>query len=143
MQVQAYLDFDGRCEEALEFYKTALGARVEMLMRYKDSPEPVAPEMCPPGGDDKVLHSSFRIGESVVMAADGRGGGNPTFRGISLTLNPATEDETRRAFEALASGGQVQMPLGATFFSPSFGIVSDKFGVNWMVMTEPAAAAAG
>ena len=135
MQVQPYLFFDGRCEEALEFYRSALGAEVEMLMRFKDSPEPPPPGMVPPGSENKVMHSSFRIGDATVMASDGRCTGQPSFQGFSLSLTVADEAEAERLFAALADGGQVQMPLSKTFFSPRFGMVADRFGVSWMVVT--------
>ena len=133
MQVNPYLNFNGRCEEALEFYRRALGAEVTMLMRFKESPEPPPPGMSPPGSENKVLHASFRIGQSTLMASDGQCMGTSTFQGVSLSLTVANEAESRRAFAALADGGQVQMPLKKTFFSPSFGMVADRFGVSWMV----------
>jgi len=134
MQVQSYLFFDGRCEEAIEFYKRALGAKVEMLMRFKDSPEPAQPGMVPPGAENKVMHSSFRIGDTAVMASDGRCMGKPTFQGFSLSITVPNEAEAKRLFAALGDGGQVQMPLAKTFFSPQFGMVADRFGVSWMVI---------
>ncbi|MBI3144435.1 MAG: VOC family protein [Pseudogulbenkiania sp.] len=134
MQVQPYLFFDGRCEEAVEFYRSALGAEVEMLMRMKDSPEPPQPGMVPPGAEDKVMHASLRIGESTVMASDGRCQGQPSFQGFSLSLSVADQAEAERLFAALSEGGQVQMPLGKTFFSPCFGMVADRFGVSWMII---------
>ena len=134
MQVQPYLFFDGRCEEALEFYKKALGAEVEMLLRFKDSPEPPQPGMCPPGSDDKVMHASFRVGDTQVMASDGRCQGKPAFQGFALTITAKSEAEADKLFNALGNGGQVQMPLAKTFFSPRFGMVADKFGVGWMVI---------
>jgi len=134
MLVQSYLFFDGRCEEAIEFYKRALGAKVEMLMRFKDSPEPAQPGMVPPGAENKVMHSSFRIGDTVVMASDGRCMGKPSFLGFSLSITVANGAEADRVFAALGDGGQVQMPLSKTFFSPKFGMVADKFGVSWMVI---------
>ena len=137
MQVQPYLFFDGRCEEAIEFYKRALGAKVDGLMRFKDSPEPPQPGMCPPGSDNKVMHSAFRIGETLVMASDGRCQGKPSFQGFSLSLNAKDEADAKRLFAELGNGGQVQMPLGKTFFSPSFGMVADRFGVSWMVIVMP------
>ena len=137
MQVQPYLFFDGRCEEALEFYRGALGAEVTMLMRNKDSPAPHPPGMIPPGSGDKVMHVSFRIGDTTLLASDGRCGGQPTFKGFSLSLTAANEAEAGRLFAALADGGQVQMPLGKTFFSPRFGMVADRFGVSWMVYVAP------
>jgi PhnB protein len=133
MQVQVYLFLNGRCEEAVEFYKKALGAEVIMLMRFKDSPEPPQPGMVPPGSEDKIMHTSLRIGDAIVMASDGRCEGRPTFQGFSLSLAVANEAEADRLFAALAEGGQVQMPLAKTFWSPRFGMVSDRFGVGWMV----------
>ena len=137
MQVQPYLFFDGRCEEAVEFYKSALGAEVTMLMRFKDSPEPPSPGCVPPGAENKVMHASFRIGQTTVMASDGRCLGNPSFQGFSLSLAVPNEAEAERLFATLAEGGQVQMPLTKTFFSPRFGMVADRFGVSWMVIVAP------
>jgi PhnB protein len=132
--VQAYLCFDGRCEEAIEFYRRALGAEVEMLMRFKECPEPPQPGMCGPGSENKVMHASIRIGETSVMASDGHCGGKAAFQGFSLSLSVRTEAEADQLFTALADGGKVQMPLAKTFFSPRFGIVADRFGVCWMVI---------
>ncbi|MGX2040635.1 VOC family protein [Methylocaldum sp. MU1018] len=133
MQVQPYLFFEGRCEEAIEFYRRALGAEVMMLMRYKESPEsPQCP--LPPGAEDKVMHSSFRIGETTVMASDGLCRGQPSFQGFALSLSAPNEAEADRLFASLAEGGQVQMPLAKTFFSPRFGMVTDRFGVLWMIV---------
>jgi PhnB protein len=137
MQVQPYLFFDGRCEEAVEFYRSALGAEVTMLMRYKDSPDPPPPGMVAPVSEDKVMHTSFRIGETTVMASDGRCEGRPSFQGFSLSLTVPNETEADRLFTALVDGGQVQMPLTKTFFSPRFGMVADRFGVSWMVVVAP------
>ena len=133
MQVQPYLFFDGRCEEALEFYRSAVGAKVEMLMRNKESPEPPPPGMVPPGSENKILHASFRVGDTTLMASDGHCAGKPIFKGFSLSLTAANEAEAERLFGALGNGGQVQMPLTKTFFSPRFGMVTDRFGVPWMV----------
>jgi PhnB protein len=137
MQVQPYLFFDGRCEEAVEFYRNTLGAEVITLMRYKDSPEPCEPGMVPPGSENKVMHASFRIGDSTVMASDGRCQGQPSFQGFSLSLTVSNEAEADRLFAALADGGQVQMPLTKTFFSPRFGMVADRYGVSWMIYVAP------
>jgi len=131
--VQPYLFFDGRCEEAIEFYKCALGAEVAMLMRYKDSPEPPPPG-CAPADSNKVLHVQFQIGETVIMASDGRASGQPKFEGFALSLSVKTEAEADKTFNALADGGKVEMPLAKTFFSERFGMVKDKFGVFWMVL---------
>jgi PhnB protein len=134
MRIQPYLFFDGRCEEALDFYKSALGAKVEMMMRFKESPEP--PPNPAPGDADKVMHSSFRIGDTTVMASDGRCQGRPSFQGFSLSLTASDESEAERLFAALGDGGEVQMPLAKTFFSPRFGMVADRFGVSWMIVVE-------
>jgi PhnB protein len=138
LHVEPYLFFDGRCEEAIEFYRKALGAEVDMLMRFKDSPEPHQPGMIPPSSENKVMHANLRIGDTSVMASDGRCGGKPHFDGFALSLRVATETEADRVFAALADGGKVQMPLTKTFFSPRFGMVADRFGVMWMILV-PAA----
>jgi len=137
MQVQPYLFFDGRCEEAVEFYRSKLGAKVEMFMRFKDSPEPPQPGMVPPGSEDKVMHTSFRIGDTIVMASDGHCLGRPSFQGFSLSLTVPNDAEAERLFAPLADGGQVQMPLTKTFFSSRFGMVADRFGVSWMIVVAP------
>jgi PhnB protein len=137
MKVEPYIFFNGRCEEAVEFYKKTLGAEVMMLMRFKDSPEPPQPGMVPPGSENKIMHVSFHIGDSTVMASDGRCEGRPSFQGFSLSLTVAHEAEADRVFAALADGGQVQMPLIKTFWSPRFGMVADRFGVAWMVTVAP------
>jgi len=134
MLVQPYLFFDGRCEEAVEFYRKALGAEVTMLMRFKDSPEPPQPGMVPPGSENKVMHMSLKIGDSTVMGSDGRCTGTPTFQGFALSLSVANDAEAERKFAALSEGGKVQMPLTKTFFSSRFGMVADHFGVMWMVL---------
>lgn len=134
MQVQPYLFFEGRCEEAIEFYRTVLGAEVKMLMRYKDNPEPPRdPGMVPPGSADKVMHASLQIGDTTVMASDGLVSGQPKFQGFFLSLDPRDAAEAERLFNALAEGGKVQQPLTRTFFSPRFGMVTDRFGVGWMI----------
>ena len=137
MQVQPYLFFDGRCEEAIEFYRKALGAEVTMLMRFKDTPEPHQPGMVPPGTENKVMHASVRIGDTAVMASDGRCRGRPSFQGFALSLTAANDAEADRWFAPLGDGGQVQMPLTKTFFSSRFGTVADRFGVSWMIIVAP------
>jgi PhnB protein len=140
MQCQPYLMFNGRCEEAIEFYRNAIGAKVEMMMRFKDAPE----GQCAPGTENNVMHASLRIGDTMVMASDGMSNGKPAeFKGFSLTLNARDEAEADRLFGALASGGQVHQPLIKTFFSPKFGVLADKFGVSWMVLVEQAPPKAG
>lgn len=134
MQIQPYLFFDGRCEEALDFYKRALGAEVTMLMRFKDSPEPPSEGCGQPGNEDKVMHASFKIGDSELMASDGYCLGKPSFQGFGLSLPAKDEAQADKFFGALADGGQVQQPLVKTFFSPRFGMVADRFGVTWMVI---------
>jgi PhnB protein len=131
--IQTYLFFSGRCDEALEFYQSALGAEIEMLMRFNESPDPVPAEMLVPGFENKVMHSSFRIGDNVLMASDGCGGESHGFSGFTMSLAVATEAEATQYFNALAEGGKITMPLGKTFWSPCYGMVEDKFGVGWMI----------
>src|SRR3954464_10736243 len=137
MAIEPYLFFEGRTEEALNFYKKALGAKIEMLMRNKESPEPPPPGMNAPA--EKVMHACFSIGGARVMASDGMSSGNPKFDGFSLSVTARNEAEAKKKFAALAEGGQVRLPLGKTFFSPAFGMLADRFGVGWMVMVEPPA----
>jgi len=134
MNVEPYLFFEGRAEEAIEFYKKALGAEVAALLRYKDGPEPSRPGMLPPGSENKVMHSHIRIGDTSVMLSDGQCGGRPSFQGFALTINARDEAEAERWFNALNDGGHVRMPLAPTFFSPKFGMVEDRFGLLWMVI---------
>ena len=136
MLVQPYLFFDGRCEEAIEFYRKKLGAEVTAMLRFKEAPEPHPPGMIPPGAENKVMHSSFRIGETEVMASDGECQGKPSFEGFSLTISVKNEPEAERLFAALSDGGQVRMPMAKTFFSSRFGMVADRFGVGWMVIVQ-------
>ncbi|HEX2334235.1 MAG TPA: VOC family protein [Burkholderiales bacterium] len=131
MAIEPYLFFEGRAEEAIDFYKSALGAKVVAVMRYKENREP---QHNPPGSDEKVMHSLLRFGDAGVMISDGNCGGRPAFQGFALTLEASDEADAKRKFSALSQGGQVQMPLGETFFARSFGMVADKFGVSWMVI---------
>lgn len=133
MQVQPYLSFEGRCDEALEFYKKALGAEVKMLMRFKDCPDK---NSCAPGSLEKVMHSSVQIGKSEVFMTDGRNSGQPKFTGISLSLDVDSVGDAERIFKALCDGGNVTMPMSKTFFAQAFGMVADKFGVHWMVIVK-------
>lgn len=133
MQVQPYLFFDGRCEEAVDFYRRTLGAEVTSLMRWKEMPNP-QPGMIPPGSEEKIMHMTFKLGDQTVMASDGRNQGRPNFQGFSLTLTVENEAKAEQLFAALSDGGQVQMPMTKTFFSSRFGMVADKFGVGWMVL---------
>ena len=135
MNVRPYLYFDGRCEEAINFYKQAVGAEVTMLMRFKEMPDP-QPSSIPPGAENKVLHASFTIGDSAIMASDGHCGGKAVFQGVALTLTVKTEAEADKYFAALSNGGKPLMPLTKTFFSPKFGMTADKFGVNWLVIVQ-------
>jgi PhnB protein len=137
MVVQPYLNFDGRCEEAIKFYQGAVGAEVIMIMRFKDSPEPPPPSAGPAPSPDKVLHAAVKIGESTVLASDGRCQGRESFKGFSLSLTVPDEAAAERAFRALGQGGQVTMPLTKTFFSPKFGMLTDRFGLGWMVYVTP------
>ena len=131
MQIQPYLFLDGRCEEALEFYGKALSAKIEMVMRFKDSPDQT---MIRPGSENKIMHASFHVGDTQVLALDGMCQGQAEFQGFALSLSVADQAEGERCFAALADGGEVRMPLAKTFFSPRFGMVSDRFGVTWMVI---------
>ncbi len=130
--IEPYLTFGGRCEEALEFYKKALGAKVEMVMRFNEAPDPVPEGMLAPGFEKKVMHSAFRVGDSMVMASDGCEESSG-FSGFTLSIGVKTEAEADQYFNALAEGGKITMPLGKTFWSPRFGMVEDRFGVGWMV----------
>jgi PhnB protein len=134
MQIQPYLFFEGRCEEAMMFYRDVLGAEVTQLMRYSDSPEAPPPGMLPPGSENRIMHASMRIGESVVLVSDGNCSGKPGFSGFSLTLNAANDAEAERLFAALAEGGQIRMPMAQTFFASRFGMLADRYGLGWMVI---------
>ena len=137
MEIKPYLLFNGRCDEAIAFYRTALGAEPVMLMRFKDSPEDLDPARVSPAMADKVMHAQIRIGESVVLLSDGACTEGAGFGGFNLTLTVRDEAEADRAFAALAEGGKVQMPLAKTFFSPRFGMLQDRFGVGWIVYVTP------
>jgi PhnB protein len=135
MQVQPYLDFDGRCDEALEFYKKAVGARVGRLLRFKEAPDK---SMISPGSEEKVMHSAVQVGDSTVLMSDGRCTGKPNFHGIALTISAKTEAEADKIFNGLAEGGKVNMPLTKTFFSPKFGMVANSVSAGWCLWhTEP------
>ncbi len=136
--IQPYLFFNGSCEQAVEFYRKSLGAEVEMMMRYKDSPEPPPPGRIPAGFENKIMHTSFRVGQTTVMASDGCSAEKPNFQGFSLSLSVPSASEADRVFAALAKGGQVRMPLTKTFWSPRFGMVTDRFGIAWMISVVPA-----
>ena len=137
MQVQPYLNFNGRCEEALQFYSKHLGAKIEMMMRFKEMPGPQQPGMTAP--PDKILHAAFRVGDAQLLASDSHCTGKPAFEGIALAVTARDDAEAKRVFGALSDGGKVQQPLIPTFFSSSFGMVDDRFGVSWMVMAQKAA----
>lgn len=134
MQVETYLMFEGRCEEAIAFYRRTLGAEVQMMMRFKEAPDR---SMVQPGNEEKIMHASLRIGETRVMVSDGRCQGKPGFQGFALSIAAPDDATAKRLFDALGDGGQVQMPLSKTFFASSFGMVADRFGVTWMIIVEP------
>ena len=140
MKVEAYLSFDGRCEEAVNFYRKALGAELIMMKRFKESPQAPEQQAAAAGNGDKVMHASFRIGETTVLASDGRCLGKPAFEGFALSISAPDDAAAERLFSALGEGGKVQMPMTQTFFSSRFGMVADRFGVSWMVLVQPAAA---
>jgi PhnB protein len=133
MKLDPYLYFDGRSEEAIEFYRKALSAELVMMMRFKEAPDT---RMNPPGSDEKIMHATLRIGETTVLVSDGNCGGKPKFDGFALALRPSNDAEAEKIFQALSEGGKVSMPLAKTFFASSFGMLADRFGVPWMVVVE-------
>ena len=137
MTVQPYLFFDGKCEEAIEFYKSAIGAEVEMLMRFSENPDKPDPSHMPPNSENKVMHAAFKVGGTQILASDGHCAGKPSFQGFGLTLGAKSDAEAEKLFGAVGKGGQVLQPLTKTFFASKFGMVTDRFGVMWMVITEP------
>jgi PhnB protein len=141
MLVQPYLYFGGNCQEAIEFYQDALGAEVQMLMRFKESPEPPPPGIIPENWGDKIMHVCLKVGDTLVMASDGCGSEQAGFQGFSLAVTVANEAEADRLFTALGERGRVTMPLAKTFFSPRFGMLVDRFGISWTVVAEAKAAA--
>jgi PhnB protein len=132
VEIQPYLFFNGRCEEAVEFYRRALDAEVEMLMRMKENPEGMNPDL-PPGSENKIMHGCIRIQGSAILVSDGMAEGGASFEGFSLSLNVGDTATAQRWFKALSAGGEVTLPLSKTFWSPLFGMVKDRFGVGWMV----------
>jgi PhnB protein len=132
MQIQPYLFYNGRCEEAIDFYRAAVGAEVKMLMRFKDNPAPASH-----GDPEKVMHANLRIGDTTLLVSDGQCSGQPSFQGFALSLTVPNDAEAERVFAALGDGGQVQMPLAKTFFSSKFGMLADRFGVSWMIYVLP------
>jgi PhnB protein len=136
MNIQPYVFFEGRAEEAIEFYKKTLGAKVEMLMRFKECPDS-QPGSVPPGAAEKIMHAAVKIGDSTVLMSDGHCSGNAPFQGFSLTIQAGSDAEAKKLFDALSVGGQVRMPLGKTFFASAFGMLADKFGMGWMVIASP------
>jgi PhnB protein len=135
MSIQVYLFFNGKCDEALDFYKQTLGAEVEMLMRYRENPEPMPPGAIPDGFENKVMHCSFRVGDTTVMASDGNCADAATFDGFTLHISAPTPEEAERLFDALKDGGRITMPIAKTFWATRFGMLVDRFGVHWMVST--------
>jgi PhnB protein len=130
--VNSYLFFDGRCEEAIEFYRKTINAELLMLMRFKDAPpEAKAQQGGAPINENKVMHARLRIGDSTILLSDGPCSGK--FDGFSLSLTVPSSADAERLFAALSAGGQVNMPMAKTFFSPAFGMLTDHFGVKWMV----------
>jgi PhnB protein len=137
MPVKPYLFFNGQCEEAAAYYKEVFGAEVTFIMRFCDSPEPLPPGAVPPGSENKVMHMAMRVGGSEILASDGGCQTSARPEGFSLVYSVQSEHEAEKLFGLLGDGGRIEMPLGKTFFAPSFGIVSDRFGVSWMIIAEP------
>jgi PhnB protein len=135
--IQPYIFFNGSCEQAIEFYRQALGAKVDMMIRFKESPEPPSPGTVPPGFENKIMHACFRIGQTTIMASDGDSADKAKFQGFSLSLSVPNEADADRAFQALSDDGKVKMPLSKTFFSPRFGMLEDRFGIGWMISVAP------
>ena len=135
MTVQPYLFFDGKCEEAIEFYKSAIGAKVDMMMRFKEAPEP---GHMPPDAGDKIMHAAFKVGDTQVLASDGHCAGKPSFQGFGLALSAKSDAEAEKLFNNVGKGGQVLQPMTKTFFASKFGMVTDRYGIMWMVMAESA-----
>ena len=135
MNVQPYLSFEGRAQEAIDFYKSALGAKVDAVMLFKDAPPDMQANM---PNKDKIMHSAFHVGDTQIMATDGQCSGKSEFSGITLTLTAGSNGEAEKLFNALSQGGKVNMPLSETFFAHRFGMVADKFGVGWMVLNPKA-----
>jgi PhnB protein len=130
--IDPYLIFDGNCEEAFNFYKSVLGVEFETISKFKDMPG----DQCPAGDENKIMHVSLPIGNgNRLMGSDtGSGMGGVTFgNNFSISLSTTSEDETKKLFDGLSAGGKVTMPLEPTFWAPLFGMLTDKFGVNWMV----------
>ena len=136
MRIEPYLNLCGRCDEAIAFYRQALGAEVAMLIRFDEAPDPPPPGVLVPGWEHKVMHASLQIGGATLMASDGTGRETPGFVGVTLSIATTDLAAAARMFDALADGGEVQMPLGKTFWSPAFGMVKDRFGVAWMLNGE-------
>lgn len=133
-KLEPYLFYEGRCEEAIEFYHKAIGAETVMLFRFADSPEPAQADCQPPGSGNKIMHATIKVGETVLLVSDGRCSGKPNFQGMALSISVPAEADADRFFNALGDGGQVVMPLTKTFYSPRFGMVNDRFGLMWMIM---------
>lgn len=138
MKIEPYLHFNGRAEEAFGFYERALGAKVDMKMRFSESPDPHPDGRLPAGFENKIMHASLLIGDARVMLSDGGALTGKSLGGFSLSLQYDSESDARHAFEALADGGRIDMPIGPTFWSPCFGMVTDRFGVHWMVTVDSA-----
>src|SRR2546426_1923640 len=111
MTIQPYLFFDGQCEEALEFYKSAIGAKVDMMMRFSEAPEKPPAGTMPSGSENKVMHAAFKVGDTQILASDGHCQGKPSFQGFGMALNAANDAEAAKLFNAVGKGGQVQQPL--------------------------------
>jgi len=138
MNLQPYVFFNGRCEEALNFYTEKLGAQVTFKMLFKDAPPPDPNNPSRPELADKIMHANVQLGSSTWMASDGNcdPAAGP-FNGFSLSLTIEDIAAAEKCFNALAEGGQVVMPFGQTFWSKGFGMVVDRFGLMWMITLPP------
>jgi PhnB protein len=130
MEIAPYLNFDGNCAEAMRFYEQVLGGKLEALMTHRGSP---AEAHTPAEWQDKILHARLVVGSYAIMASDAPPGHYTKSAGSYISLSPESVEEGKRIYDGLSEGGTVHMPWAATFWSPGFGMLADRFGTHWMV----------
>lgn len=130
MHFSPYLNFDGHCKEAIEFYAELLGGEIVFMSTFAEAPDD---EDISPGLKDKIMHAQLKIGDQVIMASDASPENYAIPQGIHITIGVDTPEEAERIYEALSEGGSVQMPLEETFWAKRFAMFSDRFGIPWMV----------
>ncbi len=138
MKITAYLSFDGQCEAAFKFCTEALGGEISGLFKYGGSP---MADQVPPECANQVMHATLILKDQAIMAADVPGR-YETPRGFSMTIGLGDAAEAERIFEALSEGGKVKMPLQETFWAARFGMLTDRFGIPWMINCETTNSAA-